>query len=161
MAAVQNPQTRLRPGGIAPCHGSRALDHGLYHVTGGTAAQRGSRCQTLPIETVSRMQSGDFGVSMSEIQPNGYITPGSFTNDGRYRVSELAVDIRRNGVSRPLKVYMGRTRPVVADGQVRRRNHGGRDAPARRDHLPRRRPRSDRVGQEALVSERLPTGRTR
>ncbi len=27
---------------------------------------------------------------MSELQPNGYIAPGSFTNGGRYRVSELA-----------------------------------------------------------------------
>lgn len=82
-------------------------------------AECGSRCQVLPIETVSRMQSGDFGVSMSELLPSGYITPGSFTDDGRYRVSELADDIRRNGVSRPLRIYMGRTRPVVHDGHHR------------------------------------------
>jgi hypothetical protein len=73
----------------------------------------------LPIQVVARMQSGDFGVSMSEILPNGYITPGSFTNDRQYRVSELAEDIRHNGVERPLRIYMGRTRPVVWDGQHR------------------------------------------
>lgn len=89
-------------------------------TTGEPAAeQRGSCLLVLPIETVSRMQSGDFGVSMSEILPSGYITAGSFTNDGRYRVSELADDIRSNGVERPLKIYMGRTRPVVHDGQHR------------------------------------------
>lgn len=89
-------------------------------TTGETpAALRGSRYLVLPIETVARMQSGDFGVSMSEILPKGYITPGSFTNDGRCRVSELADDIRRNGVERPLGIYMGRTRPVVHDGQHR------------------------------------------
>lgn len=83
------------------------------------AGAGGSRYLVLPTEIVSRMQSGDFGVSMSEIEPGGYITASSFTNDGRYRVAELADDIRRNGVSRPLVLYMGRTRPVVSDGQHR------------------------------------------
>jgi GNAT superfamily N-acetyltransferase len=96
-----------------------ALEAGNGAASGRNAAGSGIRYLVLPIEAVARMQSGDFGVSMSEILPNGYITPGSFTNDRRYRVSELAEDIRRNGVERPLWIYMGRTRPIVHDGQHR------------------------------------------
>jgi ParB-like nuclease domain len=100
--------------------GTRTLGRPTADMAGeAAAALRGSRYLMLPIETVSRMQSADFGVSMSEILPDGYITPGSFTNDGRYRVSELADDIRHNGIERPLQVYMGRTRPVVHGGQHR------------------------------------------
>ena len=96
-----------------------ALEEGPGPAGDRTGRGNGICYLVLPIETVARMQSADFGVSMSEILPGGYITPGSFTNDGRYRVSELADDIRRHGVERPLKVYMGRTRPVVWDGQHR------------------------------------------
>jgi hypothetical protein len=96
-----------------------ALEAERRVASGRNAAGSGVRYLVLPIEAVARMQSGDFGVSMSEILTNGYITPGSFTNDRQYRVSELAEDIRRNGVEQPLRIYMGRTRPVVWDGQRR------------------------------------------
>ena len=96
-----------------------ALEEGPGPAGDRTGRGNGICYLVLPIAAVARMQSADFGVSMSEILPGGYITPGSFTNDGRYRVSELADDIRRHGVERPLKVYMGRTRPVVWDGQHR------------------------------------------
>ena len=94
----------IAPPAVSPAgRGVReALEAGRRTASGRNAAGSGIRYLVLPIEAVARMQSGDFGVSMSEVLPGGYITPGSFTNDRRYRVSELAEDIRRNGVERPL-----------------------------------------------------------
>lgn len=66
---------------------------------------------------VDRMSSGDFGRPVGEVDEHSALLGRS--HSGGMTTDELAADIGANGVRKPVRVVMGKDRPILDNGHHR------------------------------------------